>query len=143
MALKMFKYIILILVLTSSCSLEEKKKLNILKEAEHLKIQYNWNTCCAGYVESQIELIRNDNERYLIKYSGDTNQEIIEFPKEKDLVLSEFLSSCFESNDPNRDHHNPCNGAEDRDYEISSGNIKLIFSPGAEAQDLFNELMTE
>lgn len=141
MTLKKFKYFILILVFSSSCGSEENEKLNILKDSDHLKIQYNWNTCCAGYVESQIEIIRNKNERYLIKYSGEANQEIIEFPEEKGLVLSEFLNSCFESNDPNRDHDNPCGEKEDRVYEITSGNTELIFNPDGKAHDLFNELM--
>ena len=135
MNLNFAKYLILILLL-ASCSMTDEEKLDKILRSEELTIQQNTYGGIAGYYEQEFNLIKSDYEPLIIIDKGTDYQTFVRMEEKMDL-LKTFITTTYQTNNPDRKMSNSCMTGLDSEYIFKSGFTTLKLRPDKESDSIF------
>lgn len=133
--IKLFFYIIGILIF-SSCSMTDEEKLAEIISSEELIIQQNIYGGIAGYYEQEFNLIKGEYEPLLIIDKGTDYQTFVRMKNKMDLLKS-FINTAYETNNPDRKMSNSCMTGVNSEYIFKSGFTSLKLRPNEECDSIF------
>jgi len=138
---KLFFWIMAILVI-SSCSKTDEEKLDTILNSDEITIQRNTYGGIAGYSEQIFNLKKGEYESLLIIDIGTDYQTFVRMDEKKELLKS-FIRDAYESHNPNKEMSNSCVTGIDSEYILKSGWTTLKLRPDEKCDSIFNLIVYE